>query len=541
MTTSTANTAFVPQESTDVSYSWLKTVIPLVVICVFHIAISLTMNNIADHDEALYIMVGRQLLVEGAFGNTIISGGFLSGTPYVYPIIAGLFDAQAGLAGARAFSLIVMLLAICNIYYFTYDLFGKRQIAILGAIVFATHPSIIFMSHYATFDAMALSMLTIAIILAIRASHGKGYVSVILCGLYILLAGMSKYAVLAFAPLVAAVMFWQTLRRVGLARAIFYTGTITIIPLIGIGALLYFDPYVRQGMLFTTTEREAMGFLEPNLMFSYIMDWSGSSLLIAIIALIAYLFFNPFQLNPNIRLPRWFPMKLRAWIDLNPLILVLAISVFIAPVYHLYKAEATSLQKHLGYGFIGGAPIIGFLLAAIGQIRDDTLPNIRWGITLALVAMLYAVGIPQGQAFTTAWSYDIGSIQAVLRSDSRILADADDFFCYNLHGGACEKSNWTSLYGMDYGLGYIAPDGNLYTEMDAYEYAINNGYFDLIIFTGRFEPTVSAELDTIIENSNLYIQIQTQTFFNSGSETTNSFWHIRPEVAAQENRGSLSS
>jgi len=509
-------------------------ILPLLIILVFHSVVSLSSYNLADHDEALYIMTGQKFMETETITEAMRSGLYLSGTPYLYPVLAGHLDTIGGLSLARSLSLVFILIAISNMYFLTLDLFDKPT-AIVAAIIFAAQPSIIFMSNFATFDAMALGLVTCATTLAIRASHGRGFLSVVLCGLYIMVAAMSKYAVVAFAPFVAAVMFWQTFRRINLKTAFFYTTTITIIPIIGLGLLLFFDPYIRQGLTYTTTGREAMGPMTASELFGHILSWSGPSLLIVLLGLFIYMFVNPFSQTPILKLPKWVPDRLRCWLDLTPLIIVMVGTTFLAPMYHMYKGEATSLHKHLGYGFMGGAPIVAFALISIGLISVNSRPKLRWALPLALAAAIYAAGIPQGKAFFTSWEVNVRSIQAVLRDDSIILSDDTDFLCYNTLGKECNITNWIGIYGIT----YVDPNGITYHGDEAYAAAVENAYFDLVIFTHVLEPQLTTPMQELFVESGNYILVEDEEVSIWGTETQKTIWHIRPEVAENENRGYL--
>src|SRR5690348_2039820 len=87
--------------------SRLTRLLPLLAILLLQTIVSLSLRNTAFQDEALYLYAGRQIF------NQLLGGPpatepyalYFSGTPYLYPVIAGALDTLGGLEAARLFSL----------------------------------------------------------------------------------------------------------------------------------------------------------------------------------------------------------------------------------------------------------------------------------------------------------------------------------------------------------------------------------------------------------------------------------------------------
>ena len=91
---------------------------PLAAILVVQAGLSLSLiwSNTAFSDEADYLWVGRTLIgywLQGTAWPSTYAHQVLSGSPFLYPPIGGAADMVGGLAGARALSLIFMLVREC--------------------------------------------------------------------------------------------------------------------------------------------------------------------------------------------------------------------------------------------------------------------------------------------------------------------------------------------------------------------------------------------------------------------------------------------
>ncbi|HEX8729668.1 MAG TPA: hypothetical protein VF739_13640, partial [Ktedonobacterales bacterium] len=98
----------------------------------------LTLRNTAFQDEALYLYAGRQMMTSIRTGTPLIDPfpSYLSGNPYFYPLLAGIFDAWGGVEAARVLSLVAMLVVTICAYWAAGHLFN-RESAIFAAAIFA--------------------------------------------------------------------------------------------------------------------------------------------------------------------------------------------------------------------------------------------------------------------------------------------------------------------------------------------------------------------------------------------------------------------
>src|SRR5690349_13722154 len=146
-------------------------VLPLLAILLLQTIVSLSLRNSAFQDEALYLYAGRQIFNQllGGPRATEPYAQYFSGTPYLYPVIAGALDALGGLEAARLFSLGCMLWTTVAVYLVARRLFDHDS-ALLGAALFAVQGPVLFLGRLATYDAMCLALLALAAVLALRAA-----------------------------------------------------------------------------------------------------------------------------------------------------------------------------------------------------------------------------------------------------------------------------------------------------------------------------------------------------------------------------------
>ena len=165
------------------------------------------MHNTAFQDEANYIFAGRQIWQHWLGGPPvgINYSYFISGYPYVYPVIGGGLDLLGGLELVRSFSLLCMLVVTACGYYVTKKLFDQKS-AIFAAIFFACQGPVLFLSRLATYDPLCLCLLALATALAVNASQAQRPWRTLGIGPLLVLAFGAKYAALLFIPSVLAIL-----------------------------------------------------------------------------------------------------------------------------------------------------------------------------------------------------------------------------------------------------------------------------------------------------------------------------------------------
>lgn len=175
---------------------------------------ALMLNNGVFIDEALYIMTGRSYLDHWFSGAPLppdIGVGF-SGTPVLYPVLAGLVDLVGGLQAVRLLSLLCVLSTMLLIRSTTAYLFTERA-GLVAAMIFGFTAPVIYVGHLGTFDATVILMLATALYLGVTRTSIRSAVAI---GLLLAAAVATKYTAYVF---VLPVMFLMLFSRYQLVRS----------------------------------------------------------------------------------------------------------------------------------------------------------------------------------------------------------------------------------------------------------------------------------------------------------------------------------
>src|SRR6201986_2970848 len=172
---------------------------PLLVVLAVQAVLSLRLvwSATAFQDEALYLRAGHLEWAHWLHHAPIPRfPAYLSGAPVLYPPLAAAADSLGGLAAARLLSLCLMLGVTGLLWATTARLYGQRA-ALLASGLFATLAGPQFLGAFATFDAMALFLLTLAAWLGVRAADYPFRIRTALlvaAGIILAAANATKYA-----------------------------------------------------------------------------------------------------------------------------------------------------------------------------------------------------------------------------------------------------------------------------------------------------------------------------------------------------------
>jgi hypothetical protein len=139
---------------------------PLGLLCILTVqavlSLRLVWTNTAFLDEATYLYVGHNELAHWLTGASVPAyPTYLSGAPVIYPPLAALANDVGGLAAARVLSLCLMLGATAMLWGVTSRLADRRS-AFFAAAFFAALGPTQYLGAFATYDAMALFLMTAA-------------------------------------------------------------------------------------------------------------------------------------------------------------------------------------------------------------------------------------------------------------------------------------------------------------------------------------------------------------------------------------------
>ena len=439
---------------------------PLLIILAVQAALSLRLiwANTTFQDEALYLWAGHVEWSHWLYGASIPDfANYFSGAPVLYPPLAAIADTYGGLAGARLLSLVFMLGSTAFLYGTGRRIFGERA-ALFAAGLFVAVASVQFLGAFATYDAMALFLLSLAAWLGVRAVQTNLASQIFvftLVGLVLALADATKYAATLFDPVVIAVVVLaqRNWRKVWLAASVITAATMLAIAVgLSIGGPSYWH-----GITWTTLARST-GTTSPAGVLFASGKWVGAVIALALIGAIAASFSEGSR------------TKLLAW--------SLAIATILAPIEQARIHTITSLFKHVGYGAWFGCIIAGYALSALAKVVAAGKIRTALRVSTATVLMTFVPGIMLVSKNYTAWPSSGAYVSAIARAmrdsgdaDDPVLVDQASIANYYLHGALGFDNAYQTWY-----FAYTDPKTGqrITAPAEAFADAIKNGYFELV-------------------------------------------------------------
>ena len=325
---------------------------PLLAVLLVQAALSarLLWSNTAFQDEALYLRAGHLEWAQWLHHVYIPDfPAYFSGAPVLYPPLGALADGVGGLAGARILSLCFMLGVTTLLWGTAARLYGRRA-ALLATALFATLAGTQFLGAFATYDAMALFLLSLAAWLGVRSADSQGWIQAILLvgtGIVLAAADAVKYATALFTPVVIAIVAVTVWRkhggRGGLVAGLTVLGSWLLLVVMALreGGWAYW-----QGVTMSTLARPQASLpAETVLQRAYI--WT--SLILVLAALGAVLSYRG-EARGKILVP------------------VLAAAGLLVPAEQARLHTAVSLQKHVVFGAWFAAIAAGYAMARLSRV-----------------------------------------------------------------------------------------------------------------------------------------------------------------------------
>jgi hypothetical protein len=432
---------------------------PLLAVLVVQAGLSLRLiwSNTAFQDEALYLRAGHLEWARWLHHAPIPDfPAYFSGAPVVYPPLGALADSAGGLAAARILSLCFMLGVTSLLWATTARLYGQRA-ALLAAGLFATLAGTQFLGAFATYDAMALSLLALAAWLGVRSADCRFWTRTALglaAGVSLAIADAAKYATALFTPVVLVVVALAVWRRqpgsawLAAVLVVLWSWLTLILLAIAVGGRQYW-----LGVTTSTLARpQSDAAVTTVLKSAYV--WTSLILVLAVIgAVLAALSTTRGKLLPA----------------------VLATAALLAPAEQARLHTTVSLQKHVVFGAWFAAIAAGYAMARFSRVD----PGRGWAAVLALpiVASTLFGSMGQAAALYRVWPNAAGVV-AVLRSAAHshpghYLAEDYDVEAFYLRDDV-PWERWSSTYNPFSYQGL--PPG-----LPSYQAAISSHYFSLVI------------------------------------------------------------
>ncbi len=344
------------------------------------ISLSLVFGNTAYADEANYLWTGQLELDHWLHGTPLLYVNALPGSSYIYPPLGALASDIGGLAGARIFSLLLMLGATTMLYSAAARLFGRRA-AIAAAVLWAVSVAALKIGAYATFDALAVFFLCLAAWLAVQAGFRRRSAELaILAALAILAGDLTAYSYVIYDIPIIVFAFCVWNLRYGTRRA----GALTLWLVASLVTLGFIIPTVGgmwSGIVQVGFGHKLVVNLAPQ---SYATiaesewEWAGLVTVLGATGAIA-------------------AVAGRANRRVIALLAVLAAAAFVVPLYQFHLRTVYTLDEHLAGGIWLAAMPAGYLVARVARIA-------RPSHVLAGLAALAVVAFPTASGWTAAYS-----------------------------------------------------------------------------------------------------------------------------------------
>ena len=472
---------------------------PLLLVLAFQAAFSLRLlgADTAFQDEATYLWAGHLEWAHLLHGAPVPSfPAYFSGAPVIYPPVGALADSAGGLAGARLLSLAFMLGCTVLLWDVTRRLFGRRA-AFFAAALFAALGPTLHLGAFATYDAMSLFLLALAVWLAAGdGEHGEATGRMAAAGAVLALANATAYATVLFDPvviMVAVFTAWPAGRRAAARRAMTLLAVTAVLIL---GGLLAGGSGYLTGITQTTLER-APGS-DPSLtVLLRAWSWTG---IIVVLALCAV--FASWEASRDRR---------QTW-----LLAVLAVAALLGPLEQALLHTTDSLNKHVGLGAWFAAIAAGYaadaFIAAGAAGRSRALATA--GCVLALLFPGF-FGITQSREFGTSWPSSASFI-AIFRpladqGSGRLLVEDPGPARYYLAAGA-QWQRWSSTRNivLPGGASTGGPRAGVEADGDPAAFAryISQGYFGYVALDFADTTALDHQIRSDLARSHHYRIIQ---------------------------------
>jgi len=294
------------------------------------------------------------------------------------------------------------------------------------------------------------------------------------------LAVTAKYAGLLFVPTVLALLAWWCWKHKGLEEMLVRLGiALFSLEVTGFIVFLNLDKQVLSGLSFTTTNRVSFIEAVPVVVMQHIAVMEGIFFGLAFLGLL---------LCGRQRLPTG---------------LLLFGSALLVLLYHTYKGELVSLDKHLAFSMFFLAPLAGFAIASFAGWWQKRSVRLFWFTALALCLLTFPLGLQQAQNLYEGWPSS-AQLTALLRPRvqqgiGHYLAEDSDVLRYNLTNET-DLWQWSSL---DYFVYTDKEKQNLSGEA-AYKAAIQEGYFNLIELSYGYHAALAIQINQSLTASNHY-------------------------------------
>jgi glycosyltransferase involved in cell wall biosynthesis len=461
-------------------------------------------RNTAFVDEATYLSAGHYEIWSWSHPHAadMHLPTFFSGAPTIYPIIAAWADSIGGLAGARYLSMAFMFIATLAVYASARHLWG-RPAGWLAAGLWVTTQGVQYLGSFATYDAMALMLITVAAWIVVRFA-GPGRVSnlIYLSAPVMVLADATKYASALYNLVVVALAVFVVAFHHGWRSGVRVAATLAAFLVMGVAVALAVAPSSYLAGISSTTLNRAASTATRAKVLHTSWSWIGVIAVAAGVALAAVAVKGLATRGTG----KWTG---RRWAVVG-IVAVGAAAVWLAPLNQARIHTETSLSKHVTFGAWFAALAAGWLATLIW--RPDR-PNQWWrvpALAVALSAVAVALvpagvaGVHQANRLDDEWSNSNVVINAlrplVAGQNLPILMDQSEIPAYYLENEV-ELPQWVNTFYYAY---TDQATGQRLVGPPAYAKAVEDGTFSVIALDFGTQMTVDHAVAAAVHDSGRY-------------------------------------
>jgi hypothetical protein len=455
------------------------------------------LRNTAFQDEALYLYAGNNIVGHWFGGPAPLENyaNYFSGYPLVYPMIGGFLYREGGLELARLFSLVCMLGVTTIVYLITERLF-RRSTALYAAAAYAFTGVVLFVGRLATFDALCLFFIATATLCAVFGGTAKRSWIVLGVGPALVMAVLAKYAGLLFVPPVLVLLALCSFTSAGWRRAIWRSAIAAVST--GVAALVAYqliDHVALHAIRGSTTNRAVANHTARLHLLLHGLTLGAPLWGLALFGVLL--------------LFRRSRMRILAGAFFGASLLTAA--------YHIYMSEPVSFEKHIAYGLFFAAPLAGVSLDWLASRAEESFSPIRqprWVASVAVVAVIAALGLQQGHALYSEWANTskLGyALHTLVRNGSgRVFAEDIEVARFDATD-VTQEWQWQSFY-YPY---YFDAAHHEYLGQDALVRGIQSGYYNFVELSFIYFPDQAFFLAQKMAESRNYDLVAVIPFQNS--------------------------
>ncbi|MEY9870972.1 hypothetical protein ABH931_000426 [Streptacidiphilus sp. MAP12-33] len=466
----------------------------LLLLCVLVIqaALSLRLRNTADTPEANALVVGRAEVAH-LLHSTPISTDLVHrfpGAPWFYPTLAGFGESWDRVAGARLIGLLCALATTAVLYALSRRLFNER-VALIAAAAYAVLQSTVVLGFYASPDALAVLLVTVAAWVVVRTGR-RNPLWVLAASVPAGLAVAAEYAALVVLPSLALLAVLTAAKHRGWGASLL-RGLLLLAPALGL--LLPFGG-TRQALTgldgALTRGHGGAGALDTLWLAGRL---GGLFVLIAVAGGVAYILRERMNEAPEAEY-RHDSRLLRVL-----LVVLLCGTAGLVPVYQAAVGDQTALARHLALGLVFAAPLVGVGISRVtgAHFRNPQLGILLWVLTLAL-------GVHQSAQQFQGWP-DGSALLSTL--DSRV--DAKGQYLTQVDGLGAYYLDARTTPGQ-----WVSAAVGLPTGQDATLAAVRSGSFQVVVLDSAVTGPTSSGLAAAVTGSHRYTLLKEIHYLGAG-------------------------